>query len=210
MLEARGLGLSRQSRQLFCDLDFSLESGQALLVEGRNGSGKTSLLRILAGLTLADEGQLFWQQESLQDSAEYHSHMLYIGHHAAVNLELSPYENLRYLCALHDGDSESIIDILQAVGLAGYEDVPAGHLSAGQQRRIALSRLWLSDAKLWILDEPLTALDVKAVAGLERKFAAHLQQGGMLIVTTHQAAILPSESTIRLKLGDTSHEELES
>lgn len=210
MLKARGLGLTRQSQQLFCDLDFSLQPGEALLLEGRNGSGKTSLLRILAGLARPDEGQIYWHQESIQESSEYRSELLYIGHQAAVNLELTPYENLRYLCALHGDGSDEIIDILHAVGLAGYEDVPAGHLSAGQQRRIALSRLWLSDAKLWILDEPLTALDVKAVAGLEKKFAEHVSQGGMLIVTTHQAAILPADSTTRLKLGEMATEELDS
>lgn len=201
MLETSNLGLSRQSRLLFNNVSFTLNSGQALLVEGRNGAGKTSMLRVLAGLTQADEGQVLWQGEPIANSDEFKQQLLYIGHHASVNLELSPYENLRYLCALHHDDAASIVDILQAVGLAGYEDVPAGQLSAGQQRRIVLSRLWLTRAKLWILDEPLTALDVKAVKGLERRFAQHLSDGGILIVTTHQAAILPA-ATLSLKLGE--------
>ena len=202
MLEARGLSLTRQSRQLFEGIEFSLSPGQAMLLEGRNGTGKTSLLRILAGLSLADEGEVLWQKTAIHDSDSFHDELLYLGHQPAVNLELTPFENLRYLCALHGDDSAAINGILAAVGLAGYENTPAGHLSAGQQRRVALSRLWLSHAKLWILDEPLTALDTRAVAGLERKFAEHVQSGGILIVTTHQPAILPAQATTRLHLGD--------
>ncbi|MBD1389835.1 cytochrome c biogenesis heme-transporting ATPase CcmA [Neiella sp. HB171785] len=201
MLEARRLSLARQSRQLFSDVSFSLEPGHALLLQGRNGAGKTSMLRILAGLARPDEGQICWNGTAISQSDNYLQSLLYLGHHAAVNTELSPTENLRYLSALHDDDSASIDDILCAVGLAGYEDVPAGQLSAGQQRRIALSRLWLSNSPLWILDEPLTALDVKAVAGLERRFKQHLDDGGMLIVTTHQPAILPESVTQRLELA---------
>ncbi|GGA78299.1 cytochrome c biogenesis ATP-binding export protein CcmA [Neiella marina] len=201
MLEARRLSLARQSRQLFSDVSFSLEPGHALLLQGRNGAGKTSMLRILAGLARPDEGNVCWHGKVISQSPDYLESLLYLGHHAAVNTELSPTENLRYLCALHNDDSASIDDILSAVGLAGYEDIPAGQLSAGQQRRIALSRLWLSSAPLWILDEPLTALDVRAVAGLERRFKQHLEDGGMLIVTTHQPAILPEHATQRLELS---------
>lgn len=200
MLAARRLSLARQSRQLFSDVSFTLEPGRALLLQGRNGAGKTSMLRILAGLAHADEGQVLWQDTPIGQSDSFHESLLYLGHQPAVNVELSPTENLRYLCALHNDDNEVIEDILAAVGLAGYEDVPAGQLSAGQQRRIALSRLWLSKAPLWILDEPLTALDVKAVAGLERRFKQHLENDGMLIVTTHQPAILPEGATTRLEL----------
>ncbi|MBW8190778.1 cytochrome c biogenesis heme-transporting ATPase CcmA [Neiella marina] len=201
MLSARRLSLARQSRQLFSDVSFSLEPGRALLLQGRNGAGKTSMLRILAGLSQADDGQVLWQDSPIQQSENFHASLLYLGHQPAVNVELSPTENLRYLCALHDDNAESIANILVAVGLAGYEDVPAGQLSAGQQRRIALSRLWLSKAPLWILDEPLTALDVKAVAGLEKRFKQHLDAGGMLIVTTHQPAVLPEHATTRLELS---------
>lgn len=200
MLAARRLSLARQSRQLFSDVSFTLEPGRALLLQGRNGAGKTSMLRILAGLAHADEGQVLWRDAPIAQSDSFHQSLLYLGHQPAVNVELSPTENLRYLCALHNDDSEAIEDILAAVGLAGYEDVPAGQLSAGQQRRIALSRLWLSKAPLWILDEPLTALDVKAIAGLERRFKQHLDNDGMLIVTTHQPAILPEDATTRLEL----------
>ncbi|MCM2678998.1 cytochrome c biogenesis heme-transporting ATPase CcmA [Echinimonas agarilytica] len=206
MLEARSLSLARQSRQLFSHISFMLRPGQALLLEGRNGAGKTSMLRILAGLARPDEGDVYWQGEKISNSALFRDDLLYLGHQPAVNLELTPFENLRYLSALHGDNPQSIAEILAAVGLAGYEDVPSGNLSAGQQRRVALSRLWLSNSKLWILDEPLTALDVRAVAGLEKRFADHVANGGMLIVTTHQAAILPQQATIQLRLGEIQQE----
>lgn len=206
MLKANGLSLIRQSRVLFEHLSFSLNSGEAIWLEGKNGAGKTSLLRILAGLSQPDAGDVSWNGELLSVAREsYHQNLLYLGHQGAVNRELTPVENLQFLCALHAPKStEQIINTLQLVGLAGHEDVPAGHLSAGQQRRVALARLWLSDATLWILDEPFTALDMKAVAGLETKFLEHLDKGGMLLVTTHQHTALPEERITRLILDNYS------
>jgi len=206
MLKASGLSLVRQSRVLFQHLSFTLEKGEAIWLEGKNGAGKTSLLRILAGLSQPDDGEVSWDDERLAVAREtFHQNLLYLGHHPAVNRELTPVENLRFLCALnHPKSEQQILDTLQLVGLGGHEDVPAGNLSAGQQRRVALARLWLSEAPLWILDEPFTALDVKAVAGLEAKFLEHLDSGGMLLVTTHQHTSLPEERITRLKLDQYS------
>lgn len=206
MLQASGLSLTRQTKVLFQHLSFSLARGEAIWLEGKNGAGKTSLLRILAGLSLPDEGEVRWQGERLAVAREsYQQNLLYLGHAAAVNRELTAVENLQFLCAMQHTKSKSqILHALQLVGLAGHEDIPAGHLSAGQQRRVALARMWLTEAPLWILDEPFTALDVKGVAGLEQRFLQHLDDGGMLLVTTHQPTTLPESRLSRLKLDDYS------
>lgn len=130
-------------------------------IEGQNGAGKTSLLRILAGLAEADEGQVNWRDNNIRrDRAKYHQDLLFLGHQPGIKSVLTPFENLLfYQSVFQKVDSATIWQALAQVGLVGYEDLPVSQLSAGQQRRVALARLWLSQAPLWILDEPLTAID---------------------------------------------------
>jgi heme exporter protein A len=177
LLAAQALSLERGGRQLFRDLSFQLQRGQLLQVEGANGAGKTSLLRILAGLSRYGFGGRVTRREPL----------LYLGHHGAVKALLTPRENLAWHVAGEGRYSDGeILEALERVGLYGYEDVPSHALSAGQQRRINLARLHLSAAPLWVLDEPFTAIDRGGVSELQVRLVQHVQCGGALVVTSHQ------------------------
>lgn len=185
MLEVINLSCVRDERALFHGLTFSVAAGDIVQIEGPNGAGKTSLLRLLAGLSRAEQGDVMWQSQPIRQQREiWHQAMLYLGHHPGVKAVLSPLENLRFYH--RDCDDELIFDALESVELLGYEEVPVAQLSAGQQRRVALARLWLSHASLWILDEPLTAIDKAGVEKLMAKFAQHADNGGAVILTTHQ------------------------
>jgi len=190
MLSARNLTCLRDNRTLFSGLSFAVSAGEIVQIEGANGAGKTSLLRILAGLSRADEGEVLWQQQSIYRQREaYHASLLYLGHQPGVKAILTPLENLSF----YHGDCPQALlwQALEQVDLIGYEDVPVAQLSAGQQRRVALARLWLTPAALWILDEPLTAIDRAGVEALMALFMRHTAQGGAVILTTHQP--LPSD-----------------
>lgn len=192
-LVTRELGCVRGYRRLFEHLELHLHPGEILLVEGQNGAGKTSLLRLLCGLALPTEGEVYWQGEPLlQCRAEFHQALLYLGHQPGVKLELSPRENLRFLASLQglQPDPDDLDEILDTVGLYGFETIPARALSAGQRRRIALARLWFAKQTLWILDEPFTAIDRTGVGRLETRLMAHAAQGGMAVLTSHQALSL--------------------
>jgi len=186
-LQAAGLACERDWRLLFEHLDFELRPGDMLQVAGPNGSGKTSLLRLLAGLMQPSAGQILLAGKPLGEQRHaLASILLWIGHAAGIKDLLTAEENLAWLCALHQpGSREAIWQALQAVGLRGFEDVPCHTLSAGQQRRVALARLYLASPPLWILDEPFTALDKQGVAQLEAHLAAHCEQGGTVVLTTH-------------------------
>jgi len=177
----------RDDRILFEQLNFTAKSGELIQIEGHNGSGKTSLLRILCGLTLATEGQVLWNNtDILDDRANYWTHLNYIGHTTGVKSELTPLENLTVARALSAHPTDiSLDEALARVGLYGFEDVPSRTLSAGQKRRVALARLLINDAPLWILDEPFTALDKHAIKMLETLFDAHAQRGGLALLTSH-------------------------
>jgi len=155
---------------------------------GPNGAGKTSLLRIVAGFSVPDEGAIFYNQQAIsQHYEEYARELLFIGHKTGVNVQLSALENLQYWLHINGyTNGPDLYPLLAKLGLVGLEDVPVRMLSAGQQRRVALVRLWLSDAKLWILDEPFTALDKSGVAFLQQRFSEHLKSGGAILLTTHQ------------------------
>lgn len=204
MLEVRDLCCIRDERVLFEDLNFSITSGELVQIEGQNGAGKTTLLRIIAGLGQSDAGKVYWNDETIQSAREeFHQDLLFLGHHTGVKKELTAFENLAFYQAMHDKPEHQMIwDALARVGLAGREDVPAGQLSAGQQRRVALARLWISKHKLWILDEPLTAIDKQGVKVLESLFAEHAQQGGMVLLTTHQDMFTDSGNLRKIRLGD--------
>lgn len=187
LLQVENLFCERDERILFDDLGFSLNAGEVIQVEGQNGSGKTTLLRILSGLSENYEGDIFWQGDPVENVRDdFLRELLYFGHHPGVKAILTPEENLRWYAAMHPSIDESqIMSALEKVGLLGYEDAPCHTLSAGQHRRVSLARLYLSDAKLWILDEPFTAIDKRGVAEKEQLILNHARQGGSVILTTH-------------------------
>lgn len=193
MFEALDLSCVRDERTLFSGLSFTIEPGEMVQIEGRNGAGKTSLLRILAGLSSPDAGEVRWQGVVYRRQRDiFHQQLLYLGHQPGVKSVLTAFENLAFYLSVNgpmvrgNASAEAIYQALENVGLLGYEDVTVGQMSAGQQRRVALARLWLSDAPLWILDEPLTAIDKQGVATLIALFEQHAQRGGMVLLTTHQ------------------------
>lgn len=193
LLETRGLGCERDERQLFQGLDLSVNTGSLIQVAGPNGAGKTTLLRILCGLHGFYQGRIYWRGEPVASVREsFLANLLYLGHSPGVQAALTATENLVAAMGAHQPVTESECDqALASAGLAGYEDVPCRHLSAGQRRRVALARLYLSAAPLWILDEPFTALDREGVAALEALLAARAEAGGAVVLTTHHALTLP-------------------
>lgn len=205
MLEVKNLTAIRDERILFESLSFEIHAGELVQIEGRNGTGKTTLLRIIAGLGECECGEILWQQSKIQSDREsYHQDLLFLGHQTGIKRELTALENLRFYLAVHQQtlDESAIFQALAKVGLAGREDVPVAQLSAGQQRRVALARLWLSKKLLWILDEPLTAIDKQGVSVLEALFLSHAQQGGIVILTTHQDMFADNPKLRKIRLGD--------
>jgi len=196
MLEIQSIECVRDDRLLFSDLSFSVADAEVLQIEGPNGSGKTSLLRIICGLRLPDAGKIKWRGETIASNREdYYADMVYIGHLPCVKADLTVLENVRSLLDTRSLSlSNSIIEAaLAKVGLASYEDVPGKALSSGQRRRILLAFVELSQAKLWILDEPLTALDVQGVELMESMILEHRQAGGSVVFTTHHGMQLDCE-----------------
>ncbi|EEW07145.1 cytochrome c biogenesis heme-transporting ATPase CcmA [Vibrio mimicus] len=204
MLEVKNLTAIRDERVLFESLSFEIHAGELVQIEGRNGTGKTTLLRIIAGLGESECGEILWQQKKIQSDREsYHQDLLFLGHQTGIKRELTALENLRFYQAVHQQviDKPAIFQALVKVGLVGREDVPVAQLSAGQQRRVALARLWLSQKRLWILDEPLTAIDKQGVKVLEALFLSHAEQGGIVILTTHQDMFADNPKLRKIRLG---------
>ncbi|MFZ2627915.1 MAG: cytochrome c biogenesis heme-transporting ATPase CcmA [Rugosibacter sp.] len=192
MLKVSGLACSRGERRLFADVSFALEAGEWLHVQGENGAGKTSLLRLLVGLSPADAGEIYWRGVMASES-DFHRDLLYLGHHAAVKDDLTPLENLRLSAALdgvHLGE-EAALAALVRLGLRGREALPVRVLSAGQKRRVLLARLLTRPAALWVLDEAFNALDSGAVQLLGALVGEHLARGGLAVLTSHQPLPLP-------------------
>ncbi len=192
----------RNDRLLFEQLEISLDAGQMLVVEGPNGCGKTSLLRILTGLRMADGGEILWRGEPIDRLAgDYFEQVNYVGHHDGVKHELSCLENLRLARAMGAPSSIDLDDVLERVNLYAYGETDVGSLSAGQKRRLALARLLATEATLWILDEPFTSLDKTSMAMFSSVFEHHLQQQGMIVMTSHHDISLPQQALQRLQLG---------
>src|SRR5213075_2590955 len=185
MLEAASLDCVRQGRALFRALSFSLAAGERLRIAGANGSGKTSLLRILCGLLAPNAGEVRWRGEKIDSLREdYSRHLLYLGHAPAVKDDLTAAENLAIACRRAGFEAETKPALAQ---LGVPHDVPVRKLSQGQRRRAALARLAVSERiPLWLLDEPYAALDVQAAATVDQLIAAHAARGGAVIFTTHQ------------------------
>ncbi len=204
MLEATNLACVRGSRRLFSDLNFSLAAGTLLQVTGPNGSGKTSLQRIICGLMAPDAGEVKWGDANIKSLGEdYSSNFIYIGHRHGVKDELTSVENLRIAAGLTGAEltKNDAARALGEVGLAGREDLPARFLSEGQKRRSALARLITSRRTLWVLDEVLASLDTAAIRMVESLIERHLSEGGMAIVTTHQPLNLTAGSIQQLELA---------
>ena len=201
-LEAVDLTCERGDRRLFAGLGFALNPGEALIVEGANGAGKTTLLRTLCGLSRPVAGSVRWCGEDIHAiRPEFNAALNYVGHQPGIKADLTPLENLRVDLALHGLARGDLMDILDRVGLYGFEDVPCRTLSAGQRRRVALARLLAVPARLWILDEPFTAIDRDGVGMLCEAIDAHLAAGGLAVLTSHQAVELAHGQVSRLTLG---------
>ncbi len=205
LLSAHDLECARGERTLFTGLGFGLEAGRLLLVQGGNGQGKTSLLRLLTGLATPAAGEVRWRGEPIRRARErYHREMAYVGHANGIKEEFTPLENLRLEAGLAGRalDEAAAAQTLSGLGLARCLDLPARVLSFGQRRRVALAALLTAGALLWILDEPLTGLDVHGVALVEELLRDHLAAGGMVVMTTHQPLTLDGVQVQKIRVGD--------
>lgn len=204
VLSVADLACERGERRLFAALDFELSMGEVLLVSGSNGHGKTSLLRILSGLSVPAAGEVRWCGMPIRALRErYGQAMVYLGHADGIKADLTPLENLRLAAALRGrtlGDAAAL-RALDRVALTRCVDLPARVLSFGQRRRVALAALALADASLWILDEPLAGLDAQGIVMVEGLLDAHLTQGGLAVVSTHQALTLGACVPRTLRVG---------
>ncbi len=204
MLEISNLACIRGDQQLFSGLSFALGAGDLMQVLGENGSGKTSLLRTLCGFMQPAAGEISWCGRNVRDlDEEYFAEMIYLGHHNAIKDELNAVENLCISAGLAGCviDEKEALNALRRMGLRKREHLPVKVLSQGQRRRVALSRLLVGNARLWILDEPLTALDVGAVDLMQELIGEHLSKGGMAIFTTHQPLQVADIKTRQLTLS---------
>ncbi len=198
-LQVEALSCIRDDRVLFEELSFEIKGKQVLLLEGKNGSGKTSLLRILCGFREPDSGEIYWCGNLLDN--HYYAQMVYIGHRDGVKDELTVRENLLVSVALGFASQISISQALKKVDLQGYDEVLVQSLSAGQKRRLSLARLLITDNKLWILDEPFTSLDKDGIAVVEALMIEHVNRGGMVVLTSHHDVKLHDIEPIKINLS---------
>jgi heme exporter protein A len=202
--EVNGLSFTRNDETLFSHLEFHLSSGEVLLIEGANGIGKTTLLRTLCGLATPSDGEVRWCGRDIRDTQpEFFAELAYVGHLAGLKGDLTPIENLAFAQLMQQARPDiTPADALDRVGLpADCDWVPSRRLSAGQQRRVALARLLVTRARLWILDEPFTALDREGRQRIEGLLAEHAAAGGITLLTTHHALQVDGAPTKLLRLG---------
>lgn len=201
ILTGSDLSLVRGDRCLFRNLEFTLDPGELLLVEGANGSGKTSLLRGIAGLTDFTTGHVEWDGEKILDTYQvFRGDLVWLSHRVGFKDELSITENLQFESALRATYSENAGAVIERLGLTRSTALPFRYLSAGQQRRVALARMLLADARLWLMDEPFTNLDKAGQALVAELITEHLAGGGLSIVATHQVVEIGA-ATKRMALG---------
>jgi len=204
-LEVINLQCIRGDRELFSKLSFVVNERQLLRLNGQNGAGKTTLLRTLCGLFEADNGEVLWYGKSIKKhDDDYRKALFYQGHNNAIKADLNALKNLRINTSLssEDHSDESLMNALDEMGLYGFEYFPTRQLSQGQKRRVALAGLLLSKAKLWILDEPFVALDFEAVNRLKDIISKHVENDGIVILTTHQEVALNSGDILTVNLDD--------
>lgn len=202
LLTVNDLRFERDDIAVINDACLTLDDGEILQIEGPNGSGKTTLLRILTTALQPNGGEILYQGQILSKCRfDYLSNILFLGHQSALKLTLTAEENLSWITSELPG-SVSVLNALERVGLRGYSDIPCHSLSAGQQRRVALARLLLSNAKIWFLDEPFAALDGQGVQFVEQCMERHVNGGGAVMLTTHQP--IGMESVRRYSLVDSS------
>ena len=204
MLEVTCRECVRGDRRLFAGVGFRLQEGELLYLQGRNGSGKSSLLRLLCGLSPASAGEIRWRGEPIGKLGDdYRRELCYLGHHNAIKDELTPLENLLASARLADEalDPGEALDALEKLGLAGRADLACRYLSQGQKRRVALSRLCHERRALWVLDEPYVALDAAAIELVAGLIGDHLQRGGLAVLTTHQPVEVAAACVRELRLG---------
>ena len=199
MLEAVDLECVRGDRPLFSHFSFGLAPGELLHVRGRNGSGKTTLLRTLCGLTRPAAGEVRWNGADIHALGdEYRGQLTYVGHSNGIQGELTPEENLRVDVSLSSNTDTTLVRAtLERLGLSAYHHFPAKVLSQGQKRRLALARLFVQKKSLWILDEPLSALDVSSVTLMTELLVDHLARGGMIVMTSHQEIEVETKSVLK-------------
>lgn len=201
MLEFKDFYCERDGEALFSPLNFSLNTGDVVQILGPNGAGKTTFLRAMCGLFSDWHGRMIWRQEELRHPGfDMKSQLLYLGHQPGVKQALTAKENLQwYFGMLGLPFPGHLPEALAKVGLSGYEDVPCFQMSAGQHRRVALARLYVTSASVWVLDEPFTAIDKRGVKNLETLIRSHASNGGLVILTTHQPlsieGVMPIELT---------------
>ncbi len=193
----QSLACARGGRLVFARLDFTLDSGDCLVLTGANGSGKSSLLRVLAGLLRPCAGALSWGGRTIGNDGSHAGRLAYIGHQDMIKPVLSAWENLRFLAALHGVNPQQ--QVLDSFGLGALAQVPGRMLSAGQKRRLALSRLIAAPVPLWLLDAPATALDRASIAVLETVIARHRAAGGMVVLSTHATLDVPDAHSLNLE-----------